>query len=122
MSFSGRGALEAQGAVRATETLNLLTPRQEASNQGLPTIQNLQTALTRADGDFGCIGFSVTLIGENRLFFLAFQAFKYLIQELILSAVVIVTSRTVVWLFLEQLWFEFVPVLHCLQRRLTAQS
>jgi len=33
-----------------------------------------------------------------------------------------VTSRTVVWLFLEQLRLEFVPVLHRLQGRLAAQS
>ena len=31
-----------------------------------------------------------------------------------------VTSRTVVWLFVEQLRFEFVPVLHRLQGRLAA--
>jgi hypothetical protein len=35
---------------------------------------------------------------------------------------VVVTSRKVVWLFLEQLWLEFVPVLHRLQGRLTAQG
>ena len=33
-----------------------------------------------------------------------------------------VTSRRVVWLFLEQLWLEIVPVLHRLQGRLTAQG
>ena len=33
-----------------------------------------------------------------------------------------VTSRQVVWLFLEQLWLEFVPVLHRLQGRLAAQG
>ena len=33
-----------------------------------------------------------------------------------------VTSRTVVWLFLEQLRLQFVPVLHRLQGRLAAQS
>ena len=33
-----------------------------------------------------------------------------------------VTSRTVIWLFVEQFWFEFVPVLHCLQGRLAAQG
>jgi hypothetical protein len=33
-----------------------------------------------------------------------------------------VTSRTVVWLFVEQFWFEFVPVLHRLQGRLAAQG
>ena len=33
-----------------------------------------------------------------------------------------VTSRTVVWLFVEQFWFEFVPVFHCLQGRLAAQG
>jgi hypothetical protein len=33
-----------------------------------------------------------------------------------------VTSRQVVWLFLEQLWFEFVPVLHGLQGRLAAEG
>ena len=33
-----------------------------------------------------------------------------------------VTSLTVVWLFLEQLRLEFVPVLHRLQGRLAAQS
>ena len=33
-----------------------------------------------------------------------------------------VTSRKVVWLFLEQLRFEFVPLLHRLQGRLAAQS
>ena len=32
-----------------------------------------------------------------------------------------VTSRKVVWLFLKQLWLEFVPVLHGLQGRLAAQ-
>jgi len=35
---------------------------------------------------------------------------------------VVVTSRQVVWLFLEQLWFEFVPFLHRLQGRLAAQG
>jgi hypothetical protein len=40
---------------------------------------SIQTALTRTDGGLGYIGFRVTLIGDNRLFFLAFQAFKYLI-------------------------------------------
>jgi len=34
----------------------------------------------------------------------------------------IVTSRTVVWLFPEQFGFEFVPVLHRLQGRLAAQG
>lgn len=33
-----------------------------------------------------------------------------------------VTSRQVVWLFPEQLWFEFVPILHRLQGRLAAQG
>ena len=33
-----------------------------------------------------------------------------------------VTSRQVVWLFFKQLWFEFVPVLHGLQGRFTAQG
>ena len=33
-----------------------------------------------------------------------------------------VTSRKVIWLFFEQLWFEFVPVLHRLQGRLAAQG
>ena len=33
-----------------------------------------------------------------------------------------VTSRQVVWLFLEQFWLEFVPVLHPLQGRLAHQS
>lgn len=33
-----------------------------------------------------------------------------------------VTSRTVVWLFLEQFRFEFVPVLYRLQGRLAAQG
>lgn len=33
-----------------------------------------------------------------------------------------VTSRKVVWLFPEQLWFEFVPILHRLQGRLAAQG
>jgi hypothetical protein len=33
-----------------------------------------------------------------------------------------VTSRTVVWQFVEQFWFEFVPVLHRLQGRLAAQG
>ena len=36
--------------------------------------------------------------------------------------VVGVTSRQVVWLFFKQLWFEFVPVLHGLQGRFTAQG
>ena len=35
---------------------------------------------------------------------------------------VAVTSRQVVWLFFKQLWFEFVPVLHGLQGRFTAQG
>ena len=35
---------------------------------------------------------------------------------------VVVTSRQVVWLFLEQLRFEFVPVLHRLQGRLAAEG
>jgi hypothetical protein len=33
-----------------------------------------------------------------------------------------VTSRQVVRLFFEQLWFEFVPVFHGLQGRLAAQG
>ena len=33
-----------------------------------------------------------------------------------------VTSRKVVWLFPEQLWFDFVPFFHRLQGRLTAQG
>ena len=33
-----------------------------------------------------------------------------------------VTSRKVVWVFVEQFWFEFVPVFHCLQGRLAAQG
>ncbi len=33
-----------------------------------------------------------------------------------------VTSRKVVWLFLEQVWFEFVLVFHRLQGRLAAQG
>ena len=33
-----------------------------------------------------------------------------------------VTSRTVVRLLLEQLWFKFVPVFHRLQGRLAAQG
>ena len=33
-----------------------------------------------------------------------------------------VTSRKVVWLFLEQLWLEFVPIFHGLQGRLAAQG
>ncbi len=33
-----------------------------------------------------------------------------------------VTSREVIWLFLEHLWFELVPVLHRLQWRLAAQG
>ena len=33
-----------------------------------------------------------------------------------------VTSRTVVWLFLEQFRLEFVPALHCLQGGLAAQG
>jgi len=33
-----------------------------------------------------------------------------------------VTSRQVVWLFFEQLRFEFVPILHRLQGRLAAQG
>ena len=33
-----------------------------------------------------------------------------------------VTSRTVIWLFLEQLRLKFVPVLHRLQGRLAAQG
>ena len=33
-----------------------------------------------------------------------------------------VTSRQVVWLFLEQLRLEFVPVFHRLQWRLAAQG
>ena len=39
-----------------------------------------------------------------------------------LGMIVSVTSRQVVWLFLEQLWFEFVPFLHRLQGRLAAQG
>lgn len=35
---------------------------------------------------------------------------------------IIVTSRKVVWLFLEQLWLKFVPFLHRLQGRLAAQG
>ena len=35
---------------------------------------------------------------------------------------IFVTSRQVVRLFLEQLWFEFVPFLHRLQGRLAAQG
>jgi len=33
-----------------------------------------------------------------------------------------VTSRKVIWLFPEQLWLQFVPVLHRLQGRLAAQG
>ena len=36
--------------------------------------------------------------------------------------VLLVTSRQVVWLFFEQLRFEFVPILHRLQGRLAAQG
>jgi hypothetical protein len=32
------------------------------------------------------------------------------------------TSRQVVWLFLDQCWFEFVPIFHGLQGRLGAQG
>jgi len=39
-----------------------------------------------------------------------------------LTLSVCVKSRKVVWLFLEQLWFEFVPVLHGLQGRLAARG
>jgi len=35
--------------------------------------------------------------------------------------VVGITSRKVIWLFLEQLWSEFVPVFHRLQGRFAAQ-
>jgi hypothetical protein len=38
------------------------------------------------------------------------------------SMLLTVTSRTVVRLFLEQLWFKFVPVFHRLQGRLAAQG
>ena len=41
---------------------------------------------------------------------------------LILGLALVVTSRQVVWLFFKQLWFEFVPVLHGLQGRFTAQG
>ena len=34
----------------------------------------------------------------------------------------LVTSRTVVWVFVEQFWFEFVAVFHCLQGCLAAQG
>ena len=33
-----------------------------------------------------------------------------------------VTSRKVIWLFLEQLWIKFVPVFHGLQGRLASQG
>ncbi len=39
-----------------------------------------------------------------------------------LSNPLAVTSRKVVWLFPEQLWFDFVPFFHRLQGRLTAQG
>ncbi|MFT5870931.1 MAG: hypothetical protein ACI8TF_003062 [Paracoccaceae bacterium] len=38
------------------------------------------------------------------------------------TAMLPVTSRTVVRLFLEPLWFEIVPVFHGLQGRLAAQG
>jgi hypothetical protein len=40
----------------------------------------------------------------------------------LLSGPLAVTSRTVVRLFLEQLWFEFVPVFHRLQGCFAAQD
>ena len=43
-------------------------------------------------------------------------------DESVVSRFLTVTSRQVVWLFPEQLWFEFVPILHRLQGRLAAQG
>ena len=43
-------------------------------------------------------------------------------DKLIKSLSLYVTSRQVVRLFFEQLWFEFVPVFHGLQGRLAAQG
>ncbi len=48
--------------------------------------------------------------------------FVSLLRGAILRAVLNVTSRQVVWLFLEQFRFEFVPFFHRLQGRLAAQG
>ncbi len=44
------------------------------------------------------------------------------LQRTLIVRSVCVTSRKVVWLFPEQLWFDFVPFFHRLQGRLTAQG
>jgi len=46
----------------------------------------------------------------------------YLAEATADLATLLVTSRTVVWLFLEQTGFKFVPVLHGLQGRLATQG
>jgi hypothetical protein len=45
---------------------------------------------------------------------------KYLMLLVVVASCIAVTSRTVVWQFVEQFWFEFVPVFHRLQGRLAA--
>ena len=56
------------------------------------------------------------------------QAFKssklvgFFLASGLQKAKLTVTSRKVIWLFLEQLRFQLVPVLHCLQGRLAAQG
>ena len=49
-------------------------------------------------------------------------AFFLRVILLVLATIITVTSRKVIWLFLEQLRFQLVPVLHCLQGRLAAQG
>jgi len=46
----------------------------------------------------------------------SFDGHQTIVDSIIIALAV--TSRTVVWLFLKQLGFEFVPVLHRLQGRL----
>ena len=47
---------------------------------------------------------------------------KRLLADAMLDSVVLVTSREVVWLFLEQLRLGFVPAFHRLQGRLAAKA
>ena len=57
------------------------------------------------------------LIGKETLY----RQLGDTLQEALLTLPrVHVTSRTVVWLFLKQFWFECVPVFHSLQGRLAA--